>query len=487
MAAAAGGKYDIGLTFRGLPVSLQQVPRDRAADGDDNTGWCVWEASNILLRYLSRDAVVRDLLRQGGTTGSGQAGGATGDGQQAADATADVAFHQLRLLDLSAGAGLVAAAVATAGATVVASDVPAQLPQLQANLARLHLQHRSRVCPYYWGDDVAALAPVQDGGSGAGGQGGAGGFAADVWYDLVVASDIVFIAIRDKRTAQLQATLRALAGRCACLLFVFEERLPDEEQAFMQQLGLGAADMQPLRVVEVLGDDVTVSYEDSLKGAGAYRVWPTAACTRTMQFSHVRARDTRMPLMRRCQFTAPGPLHPRLAHAARACPPCRRPPRHRPVESGPVLAAAAHPHVPLVRAAGGHRLTGPPPPAGEGHSTAATSHGHHDAAHAGDEAPQPSLRRMLGCACAVCRKRANRGVALQRCTLPVAGTTAGVGMSVAAAGRIAARRGVAMQRVRAYRTGWGPWLARRTRPPAWTAPWAAASAAAGSAPAAGPP
>jgi hypothetical protein len=119
----------------------------------------------------------------------------------------------------------------------------------------------------------------------------------------VLASDIVFIGLRDGRAAELAASLRRCAARCTALLFAFEERLCDEEQEFMEGLGLrakaatrvgelqadataaatGAAAMAttavaaerpqphgPLEVTELRGAAVALTYEQSLKGAGGH-------------------------------------------------------------------------------------------------------------------------------------------------------------------------------------------------------------------------
>lgn len=61
---------------------------------------------------------------------------------------------------------------------------------------------------------------------------------------------------------------------CRSLIFVFEERLPDEEQEFMQELGLGASSEgalnSTLSVEELKGEAVTIEYEQSLQGAGGH-------------------------------------------------------------------------------------------------------------------------------------------------------------------------------------------------------------------------
>ena len=223
-------KYALTYTFRGRAVTLSQTPRARDAAGEVSfvmpTGWCCWEASNILLRWLADDAHVRAAL-----------GGAA--------AAPPPAWGALRFLDLSAGAGLVALAVASAGAAAVAAcDIPEQLPQLRDNVARAGLRVAPReegaraaappaddaavgaaraaddgraavtVLPYYWGADVAQLRPaVPPAPPPLGAAAGApSAHTSSWWYDVVLVSDIVYIAIRDGREAELEATLTGLAA-----------------------------------------------------------------------------------------------------------------------------------------------------------------------------------------------------------------------------------------------------------------------------------
>jgi len=174
------------------------------------------------------------------------------------------------VLDLSAGAGLVACLLAAAGARhVTASDLPDQLPQLRCNVERAGLSDRVSCCELWWGADVSSVRPRDDVVSGGAGP------SSTRWFDLVVGSDILYIALRDSRTAELAATVRSLAQVSSSILWVFEERLPAEEEAFMAALrcggGLGGgAPAPPLAVRELTGDAVALTYEQSLKGAGGH-------------------------------------------------------------------------------------------------------------------------------------------------------------------------------------------------------------------------
>lgn len=182
-------RYVTAFQFRGKKTTITQIPREKEA-GDDNTGWCLWEASNVLMRFLADDQNLRELFHD------------------------DVEWPSLRILDFSAGAGLVTLASAAAGATVVSCDIPSQLPQLELNVRDAAVT--ARVIPFLWGQPTDALAAAVSAASDAP--------RLLPPYDLVLASDIVFIAIRDGLTGPLAASLVDLAGRQArYVLFVFEE------------------------------------------------------------------------------------------------------------------------------------------------------------------------------------------------------------------------------------------------------------------------
>jgi hypothetical protein len=247
-------------------------------------------------RYLAKDENIATILRQ--------ANEGEGADSAACEKQGACPFSELRLLDLSAGAGLLAISFAKAGAAnAAASDIPAQLPQLEENVERAGLAVRrwpsssstaaedekappKRLCgpggitvvPLYWGEPLEGLKesmtdkPIE----------------AAPPCDITVASDILFIALRDGRTKELAYTLKnlLLKGVTKAILFAFEERLWREEDEWMREvMGLGfeppsspsgsAAtaedDRHLFRVTELKGDDVTLTFEESLasKGAGA--------------------------------------------------------------------------------------------------------------------------------------------------------------------------------------------------------------------------
>lgn len=222
--------------FRGCSVSVSQIRRRRESHGgEDETGWRVWPASAVLLRWLSDDGALAAAL----------------------SLPSPRAFSSLRLLDLSAGAGLVACACAAAGARVAASEVASALPLLRGNASAAGAA--VAIEQLYWGEEPppALLA------AGA--------------ADLVLACDIVFCALRDGRSRELSWTLRRLlaAHACTAIAFCWEERRIAEEDAFVRALALPLAGAGPeapaLSVEEVEGDEALVLPKvDRLLGAGGY-------------------------------------------------------------------------------------------------------------------------------------------------------------------------------------------------------------------------
>jgi hypothetical protein len=248
------------LSFRGFSIEVGQDHRPRvhgvgtpaqgAEDDEDNTGWQVWESSNVLLRYAAgRDETALGLAARS----EGLVGGVPPPGSAA----------DLRWLDLSAGAGLLSRALATIGAACAASETSSQLSQLRSNL---HMEgsgcaHPPAVLQYYWGEDVAALRPpwtetrAEDGDM--------------LWYDIALCSDLVYIALRDGRVPELVATLRALTSIATSVLLCFEERLMRDEDAFIDSLrGPCASGGPSVCVVEVLGSVTVLRKEDRIKGVG---------------------------------------------------------------------------------------------------------------------------------------------------------------------------------------------------------------------------
>lgn len=222
-------------TFRGRTVTAAQQSRSsRLADSGDTTGRLVWECSLVLLKYLSLDEHLALLTA--------------------------LPLPGLRVLELSAGAGLVALALSACGASVVAAETAEQLPLLARNLEG----STAEAARYYWGAPLGALA-------------------APPAFAFALCSDVLYIALRDGLSRELSATLRWLvAGGVARggLLFGFEERLIREEGAFMAALadplapapaGCAPEGAPPLRVVELpppAAGPAALTREEALLGGG---------------------------------------------------------------------------------------------------------------------------------------------------------------------------------------------------------------------------
>ena len=218
-------------------------------------------------------------------------------------------LYGVRVLDVSAGAGLCSIGAAMVGAHVVCTDIVDQLPLLRLNVDRSResiaatgLGGSVVVAPLLWGDDPSGLpAPVrgsgvvaeaaadaggagsgaaaatattssgtdsiaphgdssESSGSGSSGSGSSGsgssgsgssgsGSGSATLFDVAVFSDVLFIALRDNATSHLRTCIAQLAACCRCVVFGFEERLIAEEDEFMITL----SEAIPVDVAEIRG------------------------------------------------------------------------------------------------------------------------------------------------------------------------------------------------------------------------------------------
>ena len=184
----------------GAVIQLHPEPQSLAK----TTGWVTWNASITVIRYL--ESHLSDV-------------------------------QDRRVADLSTGNGLVALAAAYMGASdVVASEVPSCSPLTRVNIeCNPSVKDTIIVKDYGWGDDVC---PIEN-------------------CDLVIASDLLFIAIRDSIYDELRKTLVDICKANKKLLFCYEERILDKEQAFM-------ADMTKyLEVESVPEDQIDVSSDSN--------------------------------------------------------------------------------------------------------------------------------------------------------------------------------------------------------------------------------
>ena len=183
------------------PVLLEDDPSAFAVGS--STGWTTWNASMVLCQYLQQ----HPPTPPGGT-------GAGADDAKYVPPTLPLAG--LNVSDLSSGNGLVALCAARLGArSVIATETDACTALTRRNVLLNALGDRVRVAPFYWGD---APCPACDG------------------CDLVLFCDLLYIAIRDGLEPQLEDTVRRVCASGAHVLFAFEERALEEEEAFMARL-----------------------------------------------------------------------------------------------------------------------------------------------------------------------------------------------------------------------------------------------------------
>jgi Lysine methyltransferase len=192
----------------GSVIHLHSEPQSLAS----TTGWVTWNASLAVIRYLERqNDKDEDNNNDDNITNS----------NNNENTTVMIAVKGRRMADLSTGNGLVALAMAYMGAaSVVATEVPACLALTRANMEqnnpKIHptVLSSQKVLDYSWGDETC---PIQG-------------------CDLVIGSDLLFIAIRDCIYDQLRKTLIDICAANKMLLFCYEERILDKEQAFMRDL-----------------------------------------------------------------------------------------------------------------------------------------------------------------------------------------------------------------------------------------------------------
>ena len=215
MAGAPLATEHCRASFRGGSATVSLRAASSSALVGDATYCTVWETSSVLLQWLSSDASMTRLLAC------------------AAPSSAPLPrWSTLRLLDISAGSGLLGLAAAAAGADVVLTDAPAALPLLSANAAAAAAAWAAAgaaagavtVSPLQWGaDDVALCTAI-----------GAPAAAALV-------CDVLYCAQRDGLARALRATLtRLLELQLARVIaFAYEERAGACEEEFVAALARG--------------------------------------------------------------------------------------------------------------------------------------------------------------------------------------------------------------------------------------------------------
>lgn len=182
-----------------------------------------------MLRYLESPAQM--LAAAGRPAPDADADTDTGAAPAVATSAAAIAARAargMRVLDLSAGTGMVGVACALLGATVVATDIDAQMELLQRNVDRCAARLKAagdegaggsiEAVEFAWGDDTSALG----------------------MFDTILCSDSLYISVRDSIQGLLLGCLRDLVDNNlkagGKLLFAFEERLVVQETEAVDQL-----------------------------------------------------------------------------------------------------------------------------------------------------------------------------------------------------------------------------------------------------------
>lgn len=187
-------------------IQLYSEPQSLAK----TTGWMTWNASIALIDYLQSPHC-------------------------------DVKGR--KIADLSTGNGLVALAAAYLGASsVIATEVSSCSPLTRINVkCNPTVKDIIQVKDYLWGDD--GVCPIQG-------------------CDLVLACDLLFIAIRDSIYEQFHKALVDVCKANEKVLFAYEERILIKEQEFIANL---AKDLNvepvPDDHIEVTNDGDDMFYE----------------------------------------------------------------------------------------------------------------------------------------------------------------------------------------------------------------------------------
>jgi len=150
------------------------------------TGWVTWSAAFAVISYLERNV---QILVKGKTLG-----------------------------DLSTGNGVVALAAAYLGAkSVICTEIPSCSTLPRENLKRnIDIKDRVLVEDFYWGEKEK-VCPILS-------------------CDIDFACDLLFIAIRDGLIDELEKTLLEMVQNNKIVIFIYEERLTDKEQLFIDGL-----------------------------------------------------------------------------------------------------------------------------------------------------------------------------------------------------------------------------------------------------------
>ncbi len=190
------------------------------------TGATVWNSSYAILRFL--ESKFQTELDTGGNQGSCDSSKMQLPSLFEQMGSSPEWWQGKRVLDLSAGLGLVGLALAQLGASVVLTDIGTdQIDVLRRNASLNGLNESQVHCQLLaWGDMPALQALIQNYGP----------------FDVVFAVDLVYITVRENNAPALLQTLSTLVqSTTQAVVVCFEERKPDAEGQFLVELSKSAA------------------------------------------------------------------------------------------------------------------------------------------------------------------------------------------------------------------------------------------------------
>lgn len=117
-----------------------------------------------------------------------------------------------RVLEVSAGTGLVSLAAAASGARVVATDIASQLPLISRNVDANGFADRVTVRELQWGYPIAGE------------------------YDIGFCVEALFVAMREGLAGRLMDCIVAMTGCCERVVFAYYERRAEDEHAWLGEL-----------------------------------------------------------------------------------------------------------------------------------------------------------------------------------------------------------------------------------------------------------
>jgi hypothetical protein len=172
----------------------------------EGTGFMTWNAALVTKEYLLRRRLCLSAQSPSG---------------------AEAIAKPVKLLDVSSGNGFLAIAAACMGAHVICTECFLAYRLLAANIEKNLQAFSGNTIPehveYAWGEEVSKISEVCDLRS----------------LDMVIMSDLLYIAIRDDLEDAFFFSIISLvpAGSNADLIFSFERRKYEREDAFLVRLG----------------------------------------------------------------------------------------------------------------------------------------------------------------------------------------------------------------------------------------------------------